>query len=914
MRIKTQLLISITTFSVILVIIGLSVALTQLQISGLNNQNVATNDIQTGASDLNYISDNYFLYQDNSYITLWQTKFSILKNELVKLNSTNPQQQELVKTVGRDLEHLNTVFAGVTSFLSNAPRNVSVRVLPSFQTQWDRMAVQIQALAFDSQQLSQNIQDQTNQAITINTILTIALLGAFGAFFVIIYFVAYRRTAKSIIKLKTGISVIGSGNLDYHIEAGNKDEVADISKSVNQMAANLKTVTASKTDLERAQTSLRDSEQRWATTLASIGDAVIATDLLGKITFVNGVAEELTGWTLSEAIGRQVKDVFNIVNEQTREDVENPIYRVLKEGMIVGLANHTILIRKDRTEVPIDDSGAPIKDKDGVITGVVLIFRDISERKEAEEALKRYNEELELRVHLRTKEVSSERQRLFNVLETMPVMVVLLTSDHQVAFANRTFRERFGEDNRRHCYEYCFGKPEPCDFCETYNVLKTGKPHRWQVKSADGSVIDVYAFPFTDTDGSTMVLEMEIDVTEQKRAEAELKKYQNHLEELVAERTRSLTESEEQFRRAIEDAPIPIIMQAEDGQVFQISHKWTDFTGYKLSDIPTVEGWLTKVYGEGANMIRNHMQELFKGDKKQINAEFSIVTLTGEQRFWSFSASSPGTLRDGRRFIVGMAVDVTERKQGEVQLEKFAKHMEQLANERAKKLQDAERLAAIGATAGMVGHDIRNPLQAMISDVYLAKCELDTLPEGEEKQGISESLEGIRKNIEYVNKIVQDLQDFARPITPTAKEFDLKALCEEALMKSELPKKVKGSCEVDELARTMVGDPDLIRRVLTNLIINAGQAMPEGGILSIRAFKKGEDTLIEVQDTGLGIPDDIKPKLFMPLFTTKSKGQGFGLAVVKRVTESMNGTITFESKKGKGATFSVRLPPPRVKQ
>ncbi len=187
MRIKTQLLISITTFTVILAIIGSSVALMQLQITELNNQNVITNDIQTGASNLNYISSNYFLYQDSSYITLWQTKFTTLSDELNKLNSTNPQQQTLVDTVGSDLAHLNTVFAGVTTYLSNAPRNVSVRVQPSFQTQWNRMAVQIQALAFDSQQLSQNIQDQTNQAILINTVLTVALLALFAAFFLTIY-------------------------------------------------------------------------------------------------------------------------------------------------------------------------------------------------------------------------------------------------------------------------------------------------------------------------------------------------------------------------------------------------------------------------------------------------------------------------------------------------------------------------------------------------------------------------------------------------------------------------------------------------------------------------------------------------------------------------------------------------------
>jgi PAS domain S-box-containing protein len=174
--------------------------------------------------------------------------------------------------------------------------------------------------------------------------------------------------------------VIGSGNLDYSIEAGKKDEIADISKSVNQMAANLKTVTASKTELEIAQTSLRESEQRWATTLASIGDAVIATDTLGKIVFMNGEAEALTGWKLSEASQKPLKTIFNIINEQTRLEVESPIERVLREGIVVGLANHTVLIQKDGNEVPIDDSGAPIIDK-GQNNGCSSCFPHITERK-----------------------------------------------------------------------------------------------------------------------------------------------------------------------------------------------------------------------------------------------------------------------------------------------------------------------------------------------------------------------------------------------------------------------------------------------------------------------------------------------------------------------------------------------------
>ena len=132
---------------------------------------------------------------------------------------------------------------------------------------------------------------------------------------------------------------------------------------------------------------LRESEMRYATTLASIGDAVIATDVYGRITFMNAVAEKLTGWPFLEASMLPVTNVFNIINEYSRQKVDDPVAKVLKIGVIVGLANHTILIRRDGTEVAIDDSGAPIKDRDGNTSGVVLVFRDITERKQFEDEL-----------------------------------------------------------------------------------------------------------------------------------------------------------------------------------------------------------------------------------------------------------------------------------------------------------------------------------------------------------------------------------------------------------------------------------------------------------------------------------------------------------------------------------------------
>ncbi len=220
-------------------------------------------------------------------------------------------------------------------------------------------------------------------------------------------------------------------------------------------------------------------------------------------------------------------------------------------------------------------------------------------------------------------------------------------------------------------------------------------------------------------------------------------------------------------------------------------------------------------------------------------------------------------------------LESTQKKLEEnaVQLEEYSSQMEELAEQRANQLKDSERLAAIGATAGMVGHDIRNPLQAITSDVFLAKTELASTPDSEEKKNALESMDEIEKNIDYINKIVQDLQDYARPLNPKIEESDLKSIVEAFIAKNGLPKNITVKVKVADEARRIRADSYYLNRILFNLVTNAVQAMPNGGKLTIEAHKEADDTVLSVKDTGIGIPSKFGIKCLRLCLQQNPKGK-----------------------------------------
>lgn len=268
---------------------------------------------------------------------------------------------------------------------------------------------------------------------------------------------------------------------------------------------------------------IQEHRERLQVTLASIGDAVISTDAEGQIEFLNSVAEELVGWKTEDAAGRHLEDVFRIVNEDTRRPVENPAIRALKEGVIIGLANHTILIAKDGTERPIDDSAAPIRNSQGNVIGSVLVFRDISERKAAE------------------KDLHQSERELSDFFDNATVGLHWVGSDGIIQRANKAELKMLGYSRE----EY-IGQPitnfhaDEDVICDILERLKAGEqiceyPARLRCK--DGSIKDVIidsSVMFKDG-GFVHTRCFTRDVTERKQSEAALRDSQRQLaEELEA--------------------------------------------------------------------------------------------------------------------------------------------------------------------------------------------------------------------------------------------------------------------------------------------------------------------------------------------------------------------------------------------
>lgn len=229
--------------------------------------------------------------------------------------------------------------------------------------------------------------------------------------------------------------------------------------------------------------------------------------------------------------------------------------------------------------------------------------------------------------------------------------------------------------------------------------------------------------------------------------------------------------------------------------------------------------------------------------------------------------------------------------------------MLQEIEENNDKLRKAQRFSAIGELATMIAHDLRNPLQGIANAAFYLKRKTTSNTTEQEKQMIRL----IEEDVRYSDKIVNDLLDYSRDIRLDLQEISPKNLLVSSLMICAPPERITLIDETQDEPLVLV-DVDSMKRVFGNLICNAVDAMPNGGTLRIGCKAQGNMACFTFADTGLGITEEVKQKIFQPLFTTKAKGMGFGLSICKRIVEAHRGRIEVESTVGQGSVFRIYLP------
>lgn len=372
---------------------------------------------------------------------------------------------------------------------------------------------------------------------------------------------------------------------------------------------------------------------------------------------------------------------------------------------------------------------------------------------------------------------------------------------------------------------------------------------------------------------------------------------------------KSLAESEARYRLLIETSPHAIIQMDPSGRILLANKRALAVTGF--SDASHLVGQNASNFFVSSELPKFSaaLDELSKSGYTSFEAIFR------KKDGSTFPGEVSATLieNDGKPdSIIGMVRDITLQKNTEQALVRYSMELEKMVEEKTAQLREKERMATIGEIAAMVGHDLRNPLQVLTNSFFLNEMEAKHAPkefqEIAEMMGLPKVNETIRRQIVYMDKIVSDLQDFARDMVPKRADTNLADLITESFPPS-IPTNI--AIKTDFSVMSAYVDCYMIRRAVSNLMNNAVQAMPLGGTLTITTCREDGAVAIKIADTGCGIDDRMKANLFRPLATSKSRGMGMGLVVVKKMVELHCGTIDVESKIGDGTTFTIKLPDKR---
>lgn len=519
----------------------------------------------------------------------------------------------------------------------------------------------------------------------------------------------------------------------------------------------------------------------------------------------------------------------------------------------------------------VSTTKVPIRDRSGRIKGTCGISRDITEYHLADQALR------------------DSEAKWRSLVESAPDIISTLDLNYTLQFINKippavdvTVEDVVGKSIFDFLTEeHHEGFREACR-----KVIDTGEVAGYEIQGRlSGNWYASCIGPIIRDDRMVGYLMTSTDISARKQAETELQ------------------ESEQRFRRAVLNAPLPIMIHDENGEIILISRAWTDLTGYSPEEMTTVSNWLEQANHELSQDIQDYLTQVNLNKERVDPTQYDITTKAGERQIWEFSSSLLGIQPDGTRIIISMALDNTDRIKA------------QQAMQNAKETAEYASRAKSDFLANM-SHELRTPLNAIIGFAEILRDELVGPVNDEQKDCIND----IRVSGQHLLEMINDILDLSKieagKMSLQLEEFLILDAVEEvnAIINAlAIKKNIELSLTCPKNG-TIEADRIKVKQIFYNLLSNAVKFTPDNGKVTTHLKVTSSDLYVVVTDTGIGISEEDQMKLFAPftqIDTSKSRrygGTGLGLALTQRLIELHLGEISVTSEEGQGSTFSFNIP------
>jgi PAS domain S-box-containing protein len=692
-----------------------------------------------------------------------------------------------------------------------------------------------------------------------------------------------RRIASPIRLLHEGVREIGSGRLDRRLELKTGDEIEGLADAFNLMATNLQRSFA---QIEQRVVDVRRLEEKYRDLIEHSPEMIYQLDRNGRFVHVNKMGLEKLKYSLEEMLSMQLWD---LVPRGQEAFVLQYLERLVAQGRS---SIETVFLAKDCQPIDVEIHATALIDQErGGLVHSRAFVRDVTERHRLERHLQEYTTKLEQAVSERTQQLVASQARYKALFDLVADSVFMVDPDGMIVAVNKREEQALGYAEAavvgRSLLEVVLsGYHESLRgwLSDVISGQRKVSTQEIMVRHAGGLDTPVEMDLIrVGVDDQLLVMVQLRDITDRKRLERQLDTYREELEDKVRERTREIEETKQYLENLLENAN-DVIYTLDTEQRFTYVNSKIEAWGYRKDDL------LGRPYL--ALLSKRHRGKRLKSTldigAKQFY-EVEVVTRTGEPRAVMVSVSPLHGVEGTILGVLGIARDMTETKKLEQQI------------------RNSEKLASVGKLAAGVAHEINNPLGGILNCLY--NLRKGTLSPSRQEEYWASMEDGVRR----VQKIVRQLLDFSQQHEPAFVLTDINHVVNRVLVLTThlfAPNRIVLETGFGHGLPNVMVDRHMIEQVLMNLVLNAVQAMKDGGVLTIRTSVVEGICVIEVCDTGSGISPTVLPRIFDPFFSTKSEGEGtgLGLSVSLGIVERHGGKILVDSEVGKGTTFTLCLP------